>query len=126
MTKTNDQRMKKDGGKDSRPELLDPNWLLGVGRVLKFGAEKYEAELWREGMNYSRLVGSLQRHMLAFQAGEDTDPETGLSHLLHASCCLMFLYTYTGDSAYGGFDDRVFVQEEPLPNVEVGVYDGRY
>ena len=32
----------------------------------------------------------LESRMLAFLRGEDKDPETGESHLYHASCCLMF------------------------------------
>lgn len=72
--------------------LLSSKWLLGVGEVLKFGAKKYEAHNWRRGIASSRLIDAASRHLLAFNDGEDNDPETGLSHLLHASCCLMFLY----------------------------------
>lgn len=110
----NDAYMKLDAGKRSRPELLDPEWLLAVGEALKFGAEKYSDNRWREGMAWSRVYGALQRHLLAFWAGEDLDEETGFSHLSHASCCLMFLWSYadlgTGPHAdlgtYGTHDDR--------------------
>lgn len=71
--------------------LVDPNWILEVAKVLTFGAQKYDEENWREGFKYKRLLSALQRHILAFSSGEDLDPETGLSHLSHASCCLMFL-----------------------------------
>ena len=71
-------------------ELLSPIWLNGVGQVLTFGAKKYAAHNWRRGIEISRLLGACLRHVFAFLGGEDKDPESGLSHLYHASCCLMF------------------------------------
>ena len=70
--------------------LLSALWLLGVGQVLTLGAKKYSAHNWREGIEQSRLLSAALRHILAYQDGEDLDPETGLCHLYHASCCLMF------------------------------------
>jgi hypothetical protein len=29
--------------------------------------------------------------MSAYTQGQDTDPETGLSHMAHVGCCVMFL-----------------------------------
>lgn len=71
-------------------ELLSSTWLMGVGRVLGFGAKKYAAHNWRKGLQQSRLLGAALRHIVAYLGGEDRDEETGLSHLYHASCCLMF------------------------------------
>lgn len=82
--------IKYDQGKN-RLDLLSSSWVYGVGSVLTFGAQKYAAHNWRKGMAYSRLIAASLRHIFAFSAGEDRDPETGLSHLYHASCCLMFL-----------------------------------
>ena len=76
-------------------ELLDAEWLEGVGRILTFGAQKYAADNWRNGLSYRRLIGACLRHTFAFARGETVDSETGESHLLHASCCLMFLYWMT-------------------------------
>lgn len=74
-----------------RVDLLDPEWLEQVGSVLTFGARKYAAHNWRGGISYSRLIGACLRHVFAILRGEDTDPESGLPHSAHASCCLMFL-----------------------------------
>lgn len=82
---------KHDGGKP-RMDLLDPGFLLDVARVLTFGADKYGAHNWRGGIDASRLYAAIQRHLNAFWSGQDTDPETGLSHLAHAACGLMFLH----------------------------------
>lgn len=81
---------KHDTGK-SRVDLISPNFLLGVGDVLAFGAKKYDAWNWTKGIEYSRLIGAAMRHLLAFSSGEDVDKESGFSHLYHAACCLMML-----------------------------------
>jgi hypothetical protein len=81
---------KHDSGKPPM-SLLDTKWLTGVAEVLGFGAKKYAAHNWRKGISYSRLSDAAMRHLTAFNAGEDIDPESGLPHLHHASCCLMFL-----------------------------------
>lgn len=81
---------KYDGGKP-RMDLLDADALIGLAQVLTFGAQKYEAHNWREGINNSRLVAALLRHISAVMKGEEIDPESGLPHIDHAGCCWMFL-----------------------------------
>ena len=85
-------------------ELLSPVALNMIGEVLAFGAKKYDANNWRKGMNHTRLLGASLRHILAYLGGEDKDPESGLSHIAHASCCLMFLLEYIAKGS--GTDDR--------------------
>lgn len=81
---------KFDAGK-ARMELLPPRPLMEIAEVLAFGAEKYAAWNWSEGIAASRLFGAMLRHLWAWWCGEDNDPETGKSHLAHAGCCLLFL-----------------------------------
>lgn len=81
--------VKLDEGK-VQVDLLSTIWLLGVSQVLTFGAKKYASHNWRKGISRSRLMAAALRHILAYNAGEDVDLETGFSHLDHASCCLMF------------------------------------
>lgn len=95
--------MKKDGGK-VRMDLLPVYPLQEVAKVLTFGATKYAPNRWRKGMEWSRLYGAVLRHIFAWFRGQDTDPETGLSHLAHAICGLMFLLEYSRTGA--GTDDR--------------------
>ena len=71
-------------------DLLDATALLEVGRVLEFGAKKYAPNNWRAGISRERLIAATLRHTLAAASGERNDPETGLSHLAHAMCELMF------------------------------------
>ena len=71
--------------------LLPSIPLLGAARVLGMGMRKYGAHNWRSGIEYSRLYAATLRHLLAFNDGEDFDDESGLPHLDHALCELMFL-----------------------------------
>ncbi len=82
--------VKHDGGKP-RMDLLDAYALTELAKVLTFGAQKYAPDNWRKGIAVSRLLAALHRHVFAFQGGQDTDEETGLPHLAHAMCCVMFL-----------------------------------
>ena len=72
-------------------DLLDHDALVGVSKVLGFGAKKYAAHNWRGGIQYSRLIGAAYRHLGAINSGEDIDPESGLPHVDHLGCCVMFL-----------------------------------
>jgi len=95
--------VKFDGDK-VRMDLLDPEFLHGVAEVLTLGAQKYDDHNWRKGIVFSRLYGATQRHLNAFWVGERNDPETGLHHLLHAACELMFLHWM--DMNIQDLDDR--------------------
>ena len=83
---------------------MPPDALNQIAQVLAFGATKYGDRNWERGMNWSRPFAALMRHMWAWWRGEDRDPETGLSHLAHAGCCILFLLTYQGHAT--GKDDR--------------------
>lgn len=102
--------LKFDTGKPPL-ELLSPRYLEGTAKVLGFGAQKYAAWNWSKGIHYSRLIGGILRHVTAFQAGEDIDPESGLPHLYHASCGLMFLTEM--QHLHPELDDRFKTKGEP-------------
>lgn len=97
------QGRKDDGGKLPL-HLLPPDAIVEIAKVLDFGAKKYAPRNWEKGMSWSRPYAALMRHMFAWWAGEKADPETGLSHLAHAGCCLFFLLSY--EQRHIGVDDR--------------------
>ena len=82
---------KFDAGK-TEYGLLPPFILEEIAKVMTFGAQKYERDNWRyvdDGKR--RYFDALQRHVWAWKRGETYDPESGMHHLAHAGCCLMFL-----------------------------------
>jgi hypothetical protein len=95
---------KKFDTEKTQHELLSDLAIEELAKVLTFGAKKYAADNWRKGMAWRRLIGAARRHLAAFSRGEDVDPESGLSHVAHAMCCLMFLEEYR--QAANGTDDR--------------------
>ena len=85
---------KFDGGK-LEYGLLPPLALEEVVKVLTFGAQKYERDNWQKVPDAKRrYFDALQRHAWAWKQGEQMDPESGIHHLAHAMCCLMFLYEH--------------------------------
>lgn len=82
--------VKADGGKP-RYDLLSEYALQEIAKVLSHGAEKYAPHNWRKGIEFNRLVRAAMGHILAFNRGEDIDPESNLLHLAEACCNLMFL-----------------------------------
>jgi len=85
---------KFDGGK-LQYGLLPPQALKATVDVLTFGAQKYEPDNWKHVPDSKRrYFDALQRHIWAWQEGEQLDPESGKHHLAHALCCLMFLYEH--------------------------------
>jgi len=87
-----------------RMELLSGPALVGLSKVLTFGGIKYDDHNWRNGFKWSRLIGAAQRHLVAFMSGEDIDPESGLPHIDHLACCVMFLSEHQKVGL--GTDDR--------------------
>jgi hypothetical protein len=85
-----EEGIKLDDGKPQM-DLLDSEFLEGLSRVLSFGAKKYSAHNWRKGIHVSRLVAAAYRHLGAINRNEDIDSETGLPHVHHLACCVMFL-----------------------------------
>lgn len=87
-----------------RLDLLSVPALNATAQVMTYGALKYAPHNWRKGFDWSRLYAAALRHLLAHMSGEDKDPETGLSHLSHAACCIMFLQEHEIKGL--GNDDR--------------------
>ena len=82
----------KDDGDKVRYDLIPAEALHELARVLTFGAKKYGPENWRKVPDAeARYFAAAMRHLWAWKRGEDLDPESRLSHLGHALCCVSFL-----------------------------------
>lgn len=95
---------RKDDQSKPRMDLIPPEALLALGNVLGMGAAKYGGRNWEQGMAWGRPHAALMRHLLAWWSGEDTDPESGLSHLHHVLTNAAFLVAYEARGI--GTDDR--------------------
>lgn len=87
----------KQGGKKfdegkRRWDLLPYNAVEDIVAVLTFGAHKYEDNNWQHVTPFkSRYLAATMRHIVAWIKGEKIDPESGINHLAHAACCILFL-----------------------------------
>ena len=83
---------RKDDQEKNRLDLIEPEFIEGVGKVLTFGAGKYEPNNWQKVEDAKdRYYAAALRHLMAWRKGEKADPESGISHLDHVACNIMFL-----------------------------------
>lgn len=79
--------------------------LASTVAVLEFGAKKYAIGNWAKGMPWSVCFSCALSHAFSYANGEKVDKESGLSHLAHLMCNLLFLSTYA--DTYPEGDDRI-------------------
>lgn len=87
-------RKKELSGHKPAISLIDPEFILGMARVLTDGASKYKRDNWKKCKDKTLYQDAALRHLLADMQGEEFDKESGESHLYHAACNLMFLAWY--------------------------------
>ena len=66
-----------------RIDLIPPEAVVAMAKVLQDGAEKYGENNWANGIEYSREWAAAQRHLWAWWNRENMD-ESGYNHLWHA------------------------------------------
>jgi len=106
-----EKHLKKDAGK-LRLDLIPVDAMEELSKVYAFGAKKYAEHSWESGIMLSRVYAALLRHLFAWWRGEDTDPESGLSHLAHVVWNAVALLTYV-KRGIRNIDDRVYMVQEP-------------
>lgn len=91
----------------NRLDLIPPECVEAVGKILTHGAIKYAPHNWRKGINYSRVIAAAFRHFYKWLRGEQNDSDSGYPHLWHLMCNICFLITYEAHpKQYKGCDDR--------------------
>jgi hypothetical protein len=93
-----------------RYDLIPPDGLVDIVKILTDGATKYGERNWELGMSWSRLYAAAMRHLQAWAIREDNDPESGMFHMAHACTNLLFLLTYQHRGI--GIDDRPEIKGE--------------
>jgi hypothetical protein len=81
---------KKFDGDKLRMDLIPPEAIEELAKVLTMGASKYDDNNW-QGVESHRYDAALMRHYVAWKKGEEVDPESGFSHLSHMLCNVAFL-----------------------------------
>lgn len=84
---------------------IPPIAILALGAAMKCGADKYGAFNWRTtDVTASTFIDAINRHFLAWQTGENNDPESYISHLAHimANCAILLDVMHEGEFV----DDR--------------------
>lgn len=82
--------------------MLEPMFIKGVADVLTLGARKYSPDNWKHYKPTKErpesatmcYYSALMRHVEEWRYGDMNDKETGKHHLLHATCCLMFMWWF--------------------------------
>ena len=87
-----------------RYSLVPSKPIADLTSVLMFGAKKYGDYNWAGGFKWTRLYDAAQRHLHAWISGETIDPESGMNHLAHAMCNLVFLLEF--EKTQKEMDDR--------------------
>ncbi len=79
----------------NRLHALIPGFLWEVGQVQTHGDTKYAPENWKAGA-FQKLeyIGAIMRHLLKYWSGETYDKETGLHHMAHICCSVMYLWWF--------------------------------
>jgi len=111
-------------------DLLEPYAIEQVVKVFSKGAEKYAPFNWLKGMEWSKMLASLKRHIAAFEKGEDYDFDpnckecqegtcknhTNLLHMAHAAWNCLGIISYY--KYYPQGDDRLHTF---LPKPKIGL-----
>ena len=85
--------LKKDFGKTDWT-ILPFDALEEIVKVLEFGEKKYARNNWQNIKPRTRYLKAAFRHLIAYASGEKFDSESGLSHLAHCGCCILFMLWY--------------------------------
>jgi len=87
--KPTDSGMKFDDDK-LRWDLLPFDAIEEIVKIMTFGAKKYAPNNWQK-VDADRYIAALMRHLVAHLKGEKLDQESGILHLSHIACNIIFL-----------------------------------
>ena len=80
--------------------------MKSVVRVLMSGAKKYSPDNWMY-VDKERYRDAIMRHVIDYQGGESTDPDSGEPHLAHVVCNALFLMWHDKKDARELVEDQL-------------------
>lgn len=110
-----DNGVKHDEGKIDLA-LLPRKAKEGIAKAFMDGEKKYGRYNYRKGMSWARLLAAVDRHMTAFNDGEDCAEDSKLNHLYHAGAGIMMLIEYF-EHGLGTDDRRKDGEDDEKPSV---------
>lgn len=115
---------KADVGKP-RPDLIPADFLLEMGRVMAYGAAKYDVDNWRQCEDPRRYEAAAMRHWLAYMNGEELDPESEFAHLAHCACSIAMVFALRAQDAEdcAVIDERADEEDVPWKKVKEAIND---
>lgn len=96
--------------------------LKSIVAVLTYGAAKYSADSWKEVPDAKRRYeDAMDRHLNAWKSGETHDSESGLHHLAHAACNMLFVIYFEMNRSIqlGERQDNWFKPNDPYLHQDV-------
>lgn len=71
---------------------IAPEFIIALADLMSESAKKYARWNYAKGQPFTVPYDSLMRHIHSFMAGEDIDPESGKSHLIHVAANAMIMW----------------------------------
>lgn len=95
MSEPAEKALKFDNGKVDL-SIIPRKAKEGIAKAFMYGEKKYGRYNFKKkpGLKWSQLISGVDRHMTAFNSGEDMDPESTLNHLYHAAAGVCMLIEY--------------------------------
>lgn len=97
---------------EGKPDLslLPYSALAEIAKAMMVGEKKYGRYNYLSKLEAGRLTAACARHLFKWYQGEDTDPETDISHLGHAGANIVMLLNLLATDNL--IDDRFKQQEK--------------
>lgn len=93
---------------------------IGVAKAFTYGAQKYDADNFRNGISTRELLDAMDRHMRLEKSGVEKDEESGLPHWAHAAASLaMYVFMIKQRPS---FDNRFKYTEEEKKRIMEDIY----
>lgn len=103
-----------------RLDLVPPSAVAGLAQFYQYHEATHGKQEWMRPQPFSRILGSIKRHLWAFENGQDKNLATGLPHLTH----VVGLATLLNEQSYYNpeFDDRSVLNRAPRCAVNSGLF----